>query len=111
FFCPQCGGDRPYAQKKGRRWFTLFFIPVVPLNHVGEEFVECDTCHAAYSLAALRMPTTAALGEQLLTATREAVIWLLRSAGPVTPAAAAVARDVLARAAGSPWSDEALQAD
>ena len=32
FHCQRCGGDREYRHKVGRRWFTLFFIPVIPLN-------------------------------------------------------------------------------
>ena len=29
FHCPNCGGDRAYKLKIGRRWFTLFFVPVI----------------------------------------------------------------------------------
>jgi hypothetical protein len=78
---------------------------------VGDEFIECDTCKSAFGLGVLQMPTTAALGAELLTATREAVTWLLRAGGEPGPAAASVAMDVLARAAGSPWSEQALRSD
>jgi hypothetical protein len=110
FFCPTCGGDRQYSRQQGRRWFTLFFLPVIPLGHVGEEFVHCDTCRQDYKLRALDNPTTAALGEHLMAATREAVVWLLRTA---TPGAAAVAAalDVLSASAGRPWTEPELQAD
>ena len=30
FHCRRCGGDRPYRHRVGRRWFTLFFLPVIP---------------------------------------------------------------------------------
>jgi hypothetical protein len=111
FFCPQCGGDRGYRRQKGRRWFTLFFIPLIPLDHVGDEFVECDTCKHGYKPSVLEMPTTAALSENLVAATREAVVWLLRDAGTGGPAAAAAALAVLSATANRPWTQPELQAD
>jgi len=28
FHCRRCGGDRPYRHRAGRRWFTVFFVPL-----------------------------------------------------------------------------------
>jgi hypothetical protein len=111
FFCPSCGGDRQYERKQGRHWFTFFFIPIIPLNHVGDEFVECTTCHQAYKPSVLDMPTTATLSSDLTLASREAVVWLLRSTPVVDPAAARVALEVLSTAANRPWTDAELQHD
>lgn len=111
FFCPSCGGDRQYERKQGRRWFTFFFIPVIPLNSVGDEFVECTTCHQAYKPSVLEMPTTATLSNDLTLATREAVVWLLRSVAVVDPAATGVALEVLSMAANRRWSEPELQQD
>ena len=36
FHCPNCGGDRNYEHRTARRFFTLFFLPVIPLDKVGE---------------------------------------------------------------------------
>jgi hypothetical protein len=47
FHCRQCGADRQYRHRAGRRWFTLFLIPVIPLNKVGEN-VQCTTCKTRY---------------------------------------------------------------
>nr|HEX4313201.1 zinc ribbon domain-containing protein [Kofleriaceae bacterium] len=47
FDCPRCGPGRQYVHKKVKRWFTLYFIPVIPLGTVGE-FVECSSCAATY---------------------------------------------------------------
>ena len=57
FHCPQCDKTRPYADKSVRRWFTLFFIPVIPLNHLGS-YVECPFCGSAYNRAVLNGPAT-----------------------------------------------------
>jgi hypothetical protein len=47
FFCPHCRARRPYTHKKVRRFFTLFFIPVIPLDALGE-YVECATCRQTF---------------------------------------------------------------
>lgn len=57
FHCPRCGVDRAYSLVRPRRWFTLFFIPVVPLSW-GEPYVECQACKAAYRESVLSTPTS-----------------------------------------------------
>ena len=52
FFCPACGGDRGGRLLSARRWFTLFWIPLIPLKEVGD-YVECDTCHGHFQTAVL----------------------------------------------------------
>lgn len=111
FFCPTCGGDRHFERKQARRWFTFFFIPVIPLNNVGDEFVECTTCRQAYTTAVLGRPTTATLSNDLTLATREAVVWLLRSVPQVTPAAIGIALEQLSMAANRQWTEPELQHD
>lgn len=111
FFCQVCGGDREYHRKQGRRWITIFFIPMIPLNDVGDEFVECTTCRNAYRLSVLNQPTSATLSESLVGATRAAVVWLLRTAGSPAPATIATALQVLSAAANRPWTEPELQAD
>ena len=108
FHCPGCGGDRHYAHKQARTWFTLFFLPVIPLKVLGEH-VECQTCRKGYDMRVLTLPTSAALGEQLVAASREAAVWLLRIDGSASARAAAVA--VLSQVSGTAWTDAALDAD
>ena len=40
FHCPSCGPDRIYSHKQVRRFFTLYFIPLIPLDRVGT-YIEC----------------------------------------------------------------------
>jgi len=47
FYCPQCQGETGYTHKKVRRWFTLYFIPCIPLDQLGE-YVECNTCQCTF---------------------------------------------------------------
>ena len=47
FYCPECRSQREYALKRVRRFFTLYFIPVIPLDKLGD-FVECKTCRNSF---------------------------------------------------------------
>ena len=55
FYCQRCGDDRRYRRRSGRRVFTLFFVPVIPLNRVGEHVV-CTTCRTRYHPDVLTLP-------------------------------------------------------
>jgi uncharacterized tellurite resistance protein B-like protein len=110
FFCQVCGGDRHYHRKQGRRWFTLFWIPFIPLNNVGDEFVECTTCKNAYRLTVLNQPTSAALSDGILGATRSALAWLLRTEAP-DAATVAAALWALSAVANRQWTEEELRSD
>lgn len=47
FHCPTCNSNQPYGLKRVRRFFTLYFIPVIPLDSLGE-YVECSSCKDTY---------------------------------------------------------------
>ncbi len=32
FFCPTCADKKPYKHKRVRRFFDLYFVPIVPLD-------------------------------------------------------------------------------
>ena len=53
FHCPQCGGQCDYRHKRVRRFFTLYFIPVIPMDSLGE-YVECQRCQGTYNLEILQ---------------------------------------------------------
>lgn len=57
FYCRNEGGERSYLLLEARRWFTLFFIPVIPLKVLGE-LVQCSSCGAQYDPAFLRQAPT-----------------------------------------------------
>jgi tellurite resistance protein len=46
FHCPECEGQK-YHRKRVRRFFTLYFIPLIPLDKMGE-YIECDGCKSTY---------------------------------------------------------------
>jgi hypothetical protein len=49
FACPGCGGSQQtYVRKTVRRFFTLYFIPIIPLDKLGE-YIECQRCRNKYN--------------------------------------------------------------
>jgi hypothetical protein len=69
FFCPNEGGDRRYALVRARRWFTLFFIPLIPLKDVGT-LVQCETCGHRFDESVLANATSEELGRSVEEAAR-----------------------------------------
>jgi tellurite resistance protein len=110
FHCPSCGGDRHYRQRFARRWFTLFFIPVIPLNRVGE-VVECATCRTRYAPEVLRMPTAQQMAAALPTAVRAAAAAVLAAGDPASSAARARAVEAVRGYGFAAFDDAMLSAD
>ncbi len=106
FHCRRCGGDRQYRHRVGRRWFTLFFIPVIPLNKVGEH-VQCTTCRTRYVPDVLGLPTTEQMQAALPAGMRAAASAMLRSGDPYNPAARQRAIEAII-GAGMPGYTEAM---
>ena len=52
FFCPDCEGKQQYLHRRVRRFFTLYFIPLIPLDLLGE-YIECQSCTSTYKLSIL----------------------------------------------------------
>ena len=109
FFCPTCGGDRQGQRETARRWFTFFWIPVIPLKVVGE-FVRCDTCHTRYEPSVLDRPTTAALSEVLTNAVRVVTVMVVGTGEPLEPAMRAAAVSDI-RSVVSEYDDATLTSD
>ena len=107
FHCRRCGGDRQYRHRVGRRWFTLFFIPVIPLNKAGGEHVQCTTCRARYVPDVLGLPTTAQMQAALPAGMCAAASAMLRSGDPSSPAARQRAIEAIV-GAGMPGYTEAM---
>jgi hypothetical protein len=110
FHCRRCGGDRQYRHRAGRRWFTLFFIPVIPLNKVGEH-VQCTTCRTRYVTDVLGQPTTAQMQAALPAGMRAAAAAMLRSGDPGSPAARQRAISMIAGAGAQGYNEAALEMD
>jgi hypothetical protein len=109
FHCPNCGGDREYEHRTARRFFTLFFLPVVPLDKVGE-VVRCTTCRTRFDPGVLRRPTSAQLSSALPSGMRALAAVVLR-AGGVSDAATRAAIAAVHRAGGAEYDLQQLHVD
>jgi zinc ribbon protein len=110
FHCQRCGGDREYRHKLGRRWFTLFFIPVIPINKAGQH-VQCAVCGTRYRMDVLCLPTSAQMQEALPAATRAAAIAMLRAGGGNSSPARRRAIDAVRGAGLADYDEATLDAD
>jgi uncharacterized tellurite resistance protein B-like protein len=52
FHCPQCDRQRQGDLKQVRTFFTLYFIPLIPLSVAGR-YVECTSCGGTFAEDAL----------------------------------------------------------
>lgn len=110
FHCPGCGGDRSYRRRAARRWFTLFFVPMIPLKHLGE-VIECSACRSRFNLGALRLPTAAQMAEDLPTAMRAAACRVLLAGIATDTGARARAIEAVRGYGDQGFDDETLEAD
>ena len=110
FHCRRCGGDREYRHRAGRRWFTLFFLPVIPLNAVGEH-VQCTSCRTRYVTDVLSQPTTAQMQAALPAGMRAAVSAMLRSGDPSNPASRQRAVEAVKGSGVPDYTEAMLDAD
>ena len=49
FCCPQCEQERTYRLRTRREFLTVYFIPLIPLQSLGE-FLECTTCRGTFDV-------------------------------------------------------------
>lgn len=110
FYCPREGGDRSYRMRQARRWFTLFFLPLIPLKVLGE-FVECRSCQAAYDEKVLTAPTAASMLDNLANAMRQAVVSMITADGEVTENEKEKGFEVMQRYTDTPYSIDDLNND
>ena len=110
FFCRRCGGDRDYRHRAGRRFLTVFFIPLLPLAKTGEH-VQCLTCKTRYVTEVLKLPTTAALQLSLAAGMRALVTAILRTGDQDSPLARRRAIEAVAGTGERDYDEITLEAD
>jgi hypothetical protein len=111
FFCQHCGADRNYVLQELRRWFTLFFLPVLPMGKVLGEQVKCSTCGTCYRPEVLNAPTSAVFTETLRGAMRVAAIAMLGAGDRANTAARNAAIDAARKTGAENYDDSWLEHD
>lgn len=98
FFCPDCGGDRNYRRRTGRRRFAVLGVPLLPRGFAGP-VIECAACQNHFGTDALDHPTTSRFAAMLRDAVHTVALAVLAAGG--TSSRTAVDTAVVAvRAAG-----------
>lgn len=110
FYCRKCGGDRQYRQRAGRRFCTVFFIPVVPLTRTGTH-VQCLSCKTRYVLDVLSLPTAAQMQAALPAGMRAAAVIMLSAGDPASLAARRTALAAIQSRGAAGYTDADLDHD
>ena len=54
FECPICMSRMNYARKRVRRFGTLYWIPLLPMDSLGE-YIECSNCLKTFEVEVLEL--------------------------------------------------------
>jgi hypothetical protein len=111
FYCQRCGGDRQYRQRTGRRFFTLYWIPIIPLSKVNADHVQCLTCKALYPLGVLQQATVAQLQAGVAEGIRAMAVVMLQAGDINNVAARTKAVQIVTGGGIAGYHDGALAAD
>jgi len=84
FHCPQCQADRDFDMRRAKRWFHIYFIPLIPLNTY-PPYVECKTCKATFVEGVLNSATDADIRAEFETATMEILARMAWADGIIEP--------------------------
>lgn len=80
FFCPDCGGDRNYLRRTGRRRLTVLGVPLLSRGAAGP-VLECSACRSHFGPDALDHPTTVRFSAMLRDAVHTLTLALLAAGG------------------------------
>lgn len=106
FYCPQCRDTCSYEKKSVRRFFTLFFIPVIPLDQIGE-YVECAGCAGTFKETVLSYDPQAEqrrFEAEFQKAMKQLMIHMLLADGRVDDSELDAVSDIYERLSGQPIS-------
>ena len=113
FFCPSCQGQASYRHRRVRRFFTLYFIPVIPLGMHGE-YIECDQCKGTYQMEVLQLDPTAGAVEfeaEFQRAVKQVMVDMMLADGSVDAEEIEVIRNIYGELAGQEISEDAIRAE
>ena len=52
FHCPECDSEKLYSAISAKKYFTLYFLPLFPLETLGN-YIKCDGCKKYFKPAVL----------------------------------------------------------
>lgn len=109
FHCPRCSMQASYQQTAVKRYFTLYFIPLIPMGNAGE-FIECKSCSGTYAMEVLTYDP-AVERKKTIDAYRRMSIAFLLDVNRCKAAELEVLQDVVGDIANQDVSPEEVAAD
>ena len=80
--CPRCNHEAEMVGKLSRQWFTLFFLPLIPLPGVSR-FTQCSHCGGQFAVTADQLQSRLAENEQMLSQEAITLYNSLRASLPI----------------------------
>lgn len=108
FFCPDCGGDRNYRRRTGRRRFTVLGVPLLPRGQAGP-VVECQGCRERFSTEVLDHLTTTRFSALLRDAVHTVTLAVLAAGGTASRSALEAAVSAVRSAGFQDCTEEQLE--
>jgi tellurite resistance protein len=111
FNCPMCAAPKPFEQKRVRRFFTLYFIPLFPTSTLGE-YVECTGCQGTFEPAVLNYDPSVASQQTeaiFMVAVKQMMIAICLADGVVDDGEVAQIQTIYERLTGARVSEQDLR--
>lgn len=89
FTCPRCATEQSYKHMEVKNYFTLYFIPLIPMGKAGE-YIECEGCGGTYAPDILTYDPEVEREEMATTLRRLSVLFLLDVSRCTSPTLQAV---------------------
>lgn len=113
FHCPTCQTEKAYKQKRVRRFFTLYWIPLIPLDLIGE-YVECQNCESTYNEKVLEFDPSAAQAEfeaEFHRAVRRVMVLMMLADGNIDDDEREVIRNIFSQLTDRQATDQELDGE
>lgn len=97
FTCPRCATEQAYKHIEVKNYFTLYFIPLIPMGKAGE-YIECEGCGGTYAPEILTYDPEVEREEMATTFRRLSVLFLLdvnRCTSPTLKAVQEIVSDTM----------------
>lgn len=109
FSCPRCSMQRTYRHKRANRFFTLYFIPLIPLGTAGE-WIECASCGGTFGVEVLSYNPEAER-QDIVESARRVLILLMLEANATDSDNVQALRHFCSEALGASVADYEIQQD
>ena len=112
FYCPCCDVEKSYKHKRVRRFFTLYFIPVIPLDLLGE-YIECARCNATFKEDVLDFDPSenTQVEAEFQLAVKRVMVLMMMADGVIDDAEVTTIGELYSRITGKPFSEEQVRAE